>query len=103
MENNVSYKIVGIERIKIKKFDGMVRTLIEVIHVPKIKKNIISLGFLDSRGYKFTSQGRALKVSKGILVVMKETNFGNLYKMEGNTQINEAIVVFEEANEYTCL
>jgi hypothetical protein len=61
------------------------------------------LGVLDSRGYKFTSQGGALKVSKGILVVMKATNIGNLYKMEGSTQINEAMMVSEEANESTHL
>jgi hypothetical protein len=38
----------------------------------------------------FIGQGATLKVSKGILVVMKDTNIGNLYKLEGSTQFNEA-------------
>eukprot|EP00253_Pinus_taeda_P029664 PITA_29664 len=49
----------------------IVRTLTSVIHVPELKKNLISLGVLDSDGYKFTGQNEVLKVSKGALVVMK--------------------------------
>jgi hypothetical protein len=48
MGNNVSCKTDGIGSIKIKMFDGVVRTLIEVRHVPELKKNLISLGVLDS-------------------------------------------------------
>jgi hypothetical protein len=101
MGNDVSCKTVGIGSIKIKMFDGIVRTLMEVRHVPKLKNNLISLGFLDSRGYKCTCQGGVLKVSKGILVVMKATKIGNLYQLEGSTEINEATMVSEEANETT--
>jgi len=36
-------------------------------------------------------------------VVMKAINIGNLYKMEGSTQINEVMMVFEEENEATHL
>jgi len=57
-------------------FDGIVRTLTKVRHVPKLKNNLISLGFLDSRGYKCTCQGGALKVAKGILMVMKIQRLG---------------------------
>jgi len=42
-------------------------------------------------------------VSKGILVVMKATNIGNLYKLEGRTQINEVVMVSKEENEATHL
>ena len=44
----------------------------------------------------FIGQGATLKVSKGILVVMKDTNIGNLYKLEGSTQFNEATMALEE-------
>jgi hypothetical protein len=103
MGNNVPCKTVGVGSIKIKMFDGIVRTLTEVRHVPELKNNLISLGVLDSGGYMFTGQGGALKVSKGILVVMKATKIGNLYKLEGSTQVNEAVVASEEANEPTRL
>jgi hypothetical protein len=54
MGNDVSCKTDGIESITIKMFDVVVRKLIEVRHVPKLKKNLISLGILDSMGYKYT-------------------------------------------------
>jgi hypothetical protein len=84
-------------------FDGIIRTLTDVRHVPELKKNLISLGVLDSGGHKFTGQGGVLKVSKGALVVMKAIKTGNLYKLEGSIQVNEAVVVSEEAIESTHL
>jgi hypothetical protein len=84
-------------------FENIVRTLVDVRHVLKLKNNSISLGVLDSRHYMFIGQGGEFKVSKGILVVMKDTKIGNLYKLEGNTQVNKAAVVSKEERESTCL
>ena len=41
--DNHSCNNVGVEGVKIKMFDGVIRTLIEVIHVPEFKKKLISL------------------------------------------------------------
>ena len=48
MGNNLVYKVVGISIIRIKMHDGIVRTLTNVRHVPKLKKNLVSLRTLDS-------------------------------------------------------
>jgi len=71
MENNTSYKTIGIGSIKIRIHSGIARTLSNVRHVSDLKKNLISLGTLDSNGYKFLVEGEVLRVSKGSLVVMK--------------------------------
>jgi hypothetical protein len=42
-------------------------------------------------------------VSKGILVVMQATKIRNLYRLEGSIETIEAVVVSEEASEYTRL
>ena len=52
-------------------FDGVVCTLSDVRHVPDLKRNLISLSTLDAKGYKYTSEGGVLKISKGTLVVIK--------------------------------
>ena len=39
--------------MKIKMYDGTIKTLSDVRPVPDLKKNLISLGVLDSNGYKF--------------------------------------------------
>ncbi|XP_026440725.1 uncharacterized protein LOC113339707 [Papaver somniferum] len=44
--------VIVICSIHIKMHDGMVRELKEVIFVPAIKKNLISLGTLEAKGYK---------------------------------------------------
>ncbi|GJT68251.1 retrotransposon protein, putative, ty1-copia subclass [Tanacetum coccineum] len=52
---------------------GSERDLADVRHVPDLKKNLISLGVFDSKGFKYTSENGVLRVSKGALVVMKAT------------------------------
>lgn len=50
MGNDVSCKVIGMGSIKFKMFDGVVRTLENVRHVLELKKNLISLGALDTNG-----------------------------------------------------
>ena len=68
--SNASCKIVGIGTIRIKMFDG-VRTLGNVRHVPHLKRNMISFGILDSKGYKYTCECGVLKIGKSTRIVMK--------------------------------
>jgi hypothetical protein len=53
---------------------------------------LISLGVLDSCGYKYTGQGGSLTLSKGNLVVMKATKVYNLYKLEGSTKVASEVI-----------
>ena len=71
MGNYSSYKVPDIDTIRIKRFDGIFITLGDVKHIPYLKRNLLSLSTLNSKGYKYTSEGRALKVSKAALVMMK--------------------------------
>ena len=64
MGNNASCKVAGIGTVRIKMFNGVVRTLGDVRHVPDLKRNSISLSTLDAKGYKYTSEGGVLKISK---------------------------------------
>ena len=62
MENNVTCKTVVIGSIRIKMYDGIVRTLTDVRYVPELRKNLISMGFLDNAGYEFAVQGGFMKI-----------------------------------------
>jgi hypothetical protein len=101
MGNIFSCKIVGVGSIRIKMYDGTVRKLTYVRHVLELRKNLIYLGVLDFVDYTCTTQGGVLKVSKGILVVMKEKRIKNLYQLEGRTKINQAMVASEGASDST--
>ncbi|KAG1368365.1 hypothetical protein COCNU_14G008330 [Cocos nucifera] len=42
-----SCKVAGIGTIRVGMFDGMVRTLTNVKHISELKKNLVSLGYLE--------------------------------------------------------
>ncbi|GJR12409.1 retrovirus-related pol polyprotein from transposon TNT 1-94 [Tanacetum coccineum] len=93
MGNDSPCKVIGIGTIQIRMHDGVVRTLTDVRHVPDLKKNLISLGVFDSKGFKYTSENGVLRVSKGALVVMKATKgTSSLYTLQGETITSSASV-----------
>ncbi|KAG8491252.1 hypothetical protein CXB51_014428 [Gossypium anomalum] len=93
MGNNASCKTAGVGTIKVKMFDGVVKTLSDVRHVPKLERNLILLSTLDSKGYRYTAESRVLKISKGSLVVMKgPRKTAKLYVLQGSTVTGDATV-----------
>lgn len=85
MGNNAPCKTIGIGSIRIKMYDGIVRTLTQVRHVPDLKKNLISLGTLEENGCKYSAEGGVLKVTRGALVLMKAKRSSALYTLMGST------------------
>ena len=86
MGDDHALEIVGIGTIKIKIFDGIVRTIEEVQHVKGLRKNILSLGQMDSHGYKTHVENEIMKIVKGALVLMKAKKIGaNLFMLKGET------------------
>ncbi|XP_074297851.1 putative mitochondrial protein AtMg00300 [Silene latifolia] len=93
MGNDAQCKVVGEGTVKIKTHDGVARTLTSVSHVPDLKRNLISLGILESLGCKYSAEGGVLKVSKGALVLLKANRSGSLYVLQGSTITGSAAVV----------
>ena len=80
MENNAPCKVPGVGTIKIKILNRVLRALADVRHIPNLTKNSISLSTLDSKGYKYSSEGGALEVRKVVLVVIIwQKSFAHLY------------------------
>ena len=52
MGNDEACEIFGMGKIKLKLHDGIVLNLTEVRYIPDLKKNLISFGFLESKGFK---------------------------------------------------
>jgi hypothetical protein len=64
MGNGVTCKIVGIGAVRIRMHDEIVRTLKNVRHVLDLKKNLISLGILDSLGYEYSVKVESFRLRK---------------------------------------
>ncbi|KAL0321707.1 UNVERIFIED_CONTAM: Retrovirus-related Pol polyprotein from transposon TNT 1-94 [Sesamum calycinum] len=79
--------IVGVGDVRIKMYDGTVRTLSDVRHIPDLKKNLISLGTLHKNDFipKADEDRETIRIVKGALTVMKgKITAGNIYKLLGS-------------------
>jgi len=71
MGNDVECKVTGIGTVQIKTYDGIVRTLSKVHHIPNMTRCLISLGTFETNGCRIIMENGVLKVTKGAMVVMK--------------------------------
>ncbi|XP_073148775.1 retrovirus-related Pol polyprotein from transposon TNT 1-94 isoform X1 [Henckelia pumila] len=94
MGNDHALEIAGVGTIKIKMFDGTIRTIQEVRHVKGLTKNLLSLGQLDDIGCKTRIEKGIMKIVKGALVVMKAKKVAaNLYVLLGETHKEAELAV----------
>ena len=83
-------------------FDGVIRTLCDVRHVLSLRKNLISLGTPDENGFKYKYVNGVMKVSKGVLTIIKgQKVVGNIYKLMGITIVGGAAIVEHELDNTT--
>jgi len=71
--------IVGIGDVQIKTMNGSIWNLQNVMHVPGLKKKLISVGQLDDSGHSILFLGGMWKVSKGAMVLARGKKTGTLY------------------------
>ena len=95
LANNQPCKIAEIGSISLKSHDGSTRVLTDVRYIPKLEKNLISLGTLESKGFTIIMQNGILKVVSGALVVMKGIRRNNLYLYQGSTTVGTTTIVSE--------
>ena len=98
MGNDQSCGVCGIGTVRIRMHDGVVRELKDVRFVPQLKKNLISVGALEAKGFKVTFENAVAKVTKGSLVVMRGVRNRNLYYLKGSTEIGQVALAISEAD-----
>jgi hypothetical protein len=103
MGNNTTYKVVGIGTVRIKMYDGIVRTMTDVRHMPDLAKNLLSLSTFDSQGYNYTSGGGVLRIGNGALIFIKGILASGLYLLQGSTIVGAAAVPSANPNSNTRL
>ena len=95
MGNDVTCKTVGIGNIYMRMFDGHVRTLTNVHHLPNLRNNLLSLEALEAQECKFSGADEGIKVTKGSMTILKEERSSNLYKMIGSVINDDASTATE--------
>lgn len=100
MGNDKACAITGKGQIKIRMYNGVVRTLCDVRHVPELKKNLISLGTLHGNGFGYKTKKDCIAVSKDGLIVMKgERSARNIYTLMGNTVVGGVVVAVTKSDQ----
>ena len=54
-------------------------------YIPQLKRNLISVGALETLGLGVSIRDDVLKMTKGSMVVMKDVHRNNLYYLKGST------------------
>ena len=89
MGNDASCRVFGIWNIRVKMYDGVIRKLCNVRHVLDLRMNPISLRTLGGNGFNYKSTNEVMKVSKGVLTMMKGHKLVvNIYKLMGTTIVS---------------
>ncbi|GFZ14604.1 hypothetical protein Acr_24g0007940 [Actinidia rufa] len=83
MANNTASKVIDKGSVWFRMANGRSMTLTKVRHVPNLRKNLISIGMLDSKGCSFDTSGGTLRVSKGNKEMLWRKKIGGLYRLEG--------------------
>ncbi|GAV68785.1 hypothetical protein CFOL_v3_12288 [Cephalotus follicularis] len=78
-------------------FDEVMRTLADVRHMPYLRKNLISLGTMDSRGCKVGIEGGVIRVTKRALIKLQGRMIENLYRLVRTVQTCEGSIISQES------
>jgi hypothetical protein len=82
-------------------FDGKVVTLTNVRHIPMMRKNLISLGEVDTKGLHWRALDGILTVENESKVIMKANKQRNLYILKGSTILGEGHAAINSEEETT--
>ncbi|KAH0645603.1 hypothetical protein KY284_033487 [Solanum tuberosum] len=98
--NNNPLTAYGVGSIRLRNHNGLTRTLTDVRYVPNLKKNLISVGALESKGFKVIADNGVMRICSGALVVMKAIRRNNnMYHYQGSTVIGTATTTSNDDNE----
>lgn len=82
--NKHKMKVEGVGSVRFKLHDGVVKTALNVKYVPNASANILSLGILTSRGYRYVAKKNTCKVyKKDKLVIRGWKNSNNICYLDG--------------------
>ena len=67
-----------------------------VRHILDLKKNLLSLGVLKARGYKFSGADEGIKVTKVSMMILEGEQTTNLYNLTESIIVGDASTVTEK-------
>ena len=81
-------RIFGHGKAKLKLQGGRVRTLLGVLHIPTLARNMIFVRNMGDAGVKTVFEKDTCKMVRGTLVLMQGVQIGMMYKLQGSTVVD---------------
>jgi hypothetical protein len=78
-------RIIGRGKFRLRLIDGRIRTLLGVLHIPGLARNLISVSKMDDARVKTIFEKEIYRMVQGEMVLYKGFWFGTLYKLQGST------------------
>lgn len=101
MGNNIACKVEGLGNVTLKFENGYMYILERVRYVPKLKKNLISMGELDDLGMCGRIGDGLMKVIKGSLVIFKGVKKNGIYVVKAETVLENNATVSNTESDST--
>lgn len=101
LRDDSTTKIIGHARVKLLLKDGRIKTLLWVLHIHDLDRNLISVSKMSDDGVHVVFEEETCIMVQGAMVFMRGVRIGTLYKLLGST-INDGynnFVIFEGSNE----
>ena len=96
--NNHVCSIRGRGSIRLRLNDQSIILLSDISFIPEVKRNLISLGVLESKGYGFISDNGHLRIYKGSAKIMNAVRKKTLYYLDA-TVVSGVINATEKASD----
>ncbi|GKF54864.1 hypothetical protein Tco_0165204, partial [Tanacetum coccineum] len=99
--NGRKCRIRGTSKVQVHIRDGLSFVLDNVMYVPELRRNLISLGTLKKEGFTVQMQSGKIKVIKGSLMVLSGTRMSNcVYTLDGQAVTSKTFKDRKQLGEY---
>lgn len=85
LDDNYEFQSKGIGSIKLSLLDEIIRILSDGRFVLELRRNLSSLGILDSFGYSIKVENGTIRVIKVVILALKVVRANGLYMLHGLT------------------
>jgi hypothetical protein len=95
--DELTTKILGPGKFKLRLIDGSIRTLPSVLHIPGSARNLIFIIKMDDARVKTIFEKETCRMVRGEMIFLKGVQFGTLYKMQGSniSDVFNSSIVFD--------
>lgn len=83
--NNEACRIKGVGKLKLRLHDKSIKILTGLRYIPNLKRNLVSLGMLESKGFNFKSEKGILYIQNEKGIVLKGLRKNSLYYLIAET------------------